>query len=105
MSSETDDAGYVHDPSAFDEDGERADDESTDDADARLAGMYPTASDRSFDWRGWTLVAVLVFAFFVAPALIVWRPPSLPYWVALLALPMLPGILLGVLAVWATTRP
>jgi len=29
----------------------------------------------------------------------------LPYWVAFLALPMLPAVLLGIVGVWATTRP
>lgn len=102
MSSESEDGGYVHDPEAFDGDGRRVDDADDEESVARAP---PTDADREFDWRGWTLVGVLVFAFFVAPALIIWRPPGLPYRVALLAMPMLPALLLGLVAVWATTRP
>lgn len=58
----------------------------------------------SFGWRGWTLLAVVAFSFVVAPIVIVWNPPVIPYWVALVAVPMLPGILLGVTAVWAAIR-
>lgn len=69
------------------------------------AGAHPEAVDRSMGWRGWVLVATLAFSLLGAPALILWRPPGLPYWAALLALPMLPAILLGAVGVWATTRP
>ena len=111
MSSETDRAaadergggetdGYVHDPSAFDENGERVDGTGTS-ADA----PHPAEVDREFDWRGWTLVGVLVFAFVVAPLVVYVRPPQLPWWVALVVFPLLPAILLGATAVWATTRP
>ena len=58
----------------------------------------------SFGWRGWTLLGVVAFSFVVAPIVIVWNPPVIPYWVALVAVPMLPGILLGVTAVWAAIR-
>lgn len=100
MSSE-DDAGYVHDPGEFDASGERDGDEGG----AAVQRAPPTDADREFDWRGWVLVGVLVVALLVAPALIIWNPPGLPYEAALLALPMVPALLLGLVAVWATTRP
>jgi len=79
----TDNDGYVHEP-----DGEPDSD----------------TGDREFDRRGWALVAVLVFAFAVAPAAILLRPPAVPFEVAFLVLPLIPAFLLGAVAVWATTR-
>lgn len=62
--------------------------------------------DRSFGWRGWILVVAIVFAFLIIPLIIIYVPPT---WVsfrfAFLILPMLPAVLLAVLAVWSTTRP
>ncbi|WP_440988965.1 hypothetical protein [Haloarchaeobius baliensis] len=68
-------------------------------------GVHPEAVDREWDWRGWVVVGVIAFSFLVMPVVILYRPPSLPYWVALLAFPMLPALLLGLVAVWGTTRP
>lgn len=63
-------------------------------------------ADREFDWRGWTLVATVVLAFVVAPAIILFHPPdALPFFVAYLLLPLAPAVLLGIVAVWATVRP
>ncbi|SFB70897.1 hypothetical protein SAMN05444422_101370 [Halobiforma haloterrestris] len=102
--SSSDDGGYVHDPSAFDEDGEHRDE--ADDADDGVETVHPAAADREFDWRGWTLVGVIVFAFVVAPAAIILVPPgSESYRFALLILPLAPALVLAVTAVWATTRP
>ncbi|MFT4891141.1 MAG: hypothetical protein ACI9YT_002063 [Halobacteriales archaeon] len=67
-------------------------------------GERGEADAESFGWRGWTLLAMVAFSFVVAPVVIVWNPPVIPYWVALVAVPMLPGILLGVTAVWAAIR-
>ncbi|WP_205254335.1 hypothetical protein [Halorubellus sp. JP-L1] len=110
-----DDDGYVHRPGAArdtDADGDDAtgpaDDPgtgTTDSVDDDVQGAHPDAVDRGFDGRGWVLIGVLAFSLLGAPLLILWRPPVLPYWVALLALPMLPAILLGAVGVWATTRP
>ncbi len=103
--SSSDDGGYVHDPAAFDADGDEeaagpADDGSADEP------VHPAAADREFDWRGWTLVGVLVFAFLVAPTAIYLFPPGAEgYRFALLILPLAPAVLLAVTAVWATTRP
>jgi len=62
------------------------------------------AATDSFGWRGWVLLAVVAFSFVVVPVVVIWRPPLLPRWVALVALPMVPGILLGATAVWAALR-
>lgn len=72
--------------------------------------VHPDAVDRAFDWRGWALVAAIFVAFLVVPGLIYVYPrvPSsvgLSFWDTYLVLPMIPAILLGLLAVWATTRP
>lgn len=94
---------YVHDPARFDE-GEESDDPT--------AGARPAGAEREFGWRGWVLVGFTVVAFFVVPGLLLalayyrgavvslglgWRP-------AYLVLPLVPALLLGALAVWATTR-
>lgn len=101
----SDDGGYVHDPSAFDEDGERRD-EADGDEDGGVETVHPAAADREFDWRGWTLVGVILFAFVVAPTTILLVPPgSEGYRFALLILPLAPALVLAVTAVWATTRP
>lgn len=85
---------YTHDPAAFDEDGERA-----------AEPPHPAAVDREFDWRGWVLIGVMLLALVVAPLVTYFRPPALPYWVSLIVMPLIPALLLGVVAVWATTRP
>lgn len=88
------DDGYVHDPGAFDEEGDPSDEP-----------RHPDAAEREFDWRGWTLVATLLLAFVIAPLTVYVRPPALPYWVALIVMPLIPALVLGAVAVWATTRP
>nr|WP_049895322.1 hypothetical protein [Halopiger xanaduensis] len=66
--------------------------------------IHPGLVDREFDWRGWTLVGVIVFAFLIAPATIILLPPA-DYLFALLILPLAPAVLLALTAVWATVRP
>jgi hypothetical protein len=85
-----DDDGYVHRPEGAQE---------------------PT--DREFGRRGWLLVGFLVVSFFVVPGTLL----ALPYLTgsvanfglgfrdAYLVLPLVPALVLGSLAVWATTRP
>ena len=99
--SSSDDGGYVHDPSAFDEDGTRTDaaDDSTGEP------PHPEAVDREFDWRGWVVVGMIVVAFIVAPVAITLWPPGVGYRFALLILPLAPAVLLALAAVWGTTRP
>lgn len=130
MSSEDD--TYVHTPGALDEgsdeegaDGAAADGDGTDDTAADGTGtvdaagdgrtvttrapgddvVHPTATEREFDWRGWILVGVLFVAFVIAPLVVYLQPPQLPWRVTLIVFPLLPALLLGVVAVWATTRP
>ena len=98
--------GYTHDPEAFDEDDEYANPA----ADGKEDAEHPETADREFDWRGWTLVVAVFLCFVVVPGIIYAYPyvgPALglTFWDTYLALPMVPAIVLGVLAVWATTRP
>jgi hypothetical protein len=104
--------GYTHDPDAFDEDDEYAPEagSGTDDDDRDPMTVHPDEVDREFDKRGWTLVAAVFVAFVVVPGIIFAYPYvgtrlGLSFWDTYLALPMVPAIVLGVLAVWATTRP
>lgn len=112
--SSSDDGSYVHDPSTFDEDGrgvaagsgrDGGDKDDTDPDRWLREPVHPEAADRQFDWRGWVLVAAIVVAFVVAPVSILLWPPGYNYFVALLILPLVPALLLAVVAVWATTRP
>ena len=82
MSSD-DAGGYVHDP------------------DGGVEAGTATDTDAAFDWRGWTLVGVIVVSFLIVPAIVLIRPPVLPWRVALLVFPLLPAFLLGGTAVWA----
>jgi hypothetical protein len=106
-----DDDGYVHRPGAARKSGDESTDGETTVTEAADAsgddrqGVHPARADRDLGGRGWILVGVLAFSLLGAPLIILFRPPNLPYWVALLALPMLPAILLGAVGVWATTRP
>ena len=93
--------GYVHDPAAFDDEGERVETSGA----APPDSPHPDAAERSFDWRGWALVGVMLFSFVVAPLVVYLRPSPLPWRVTLIVMPLLPALLLGATAVWATTRP
>ena len=87
------DGGYVHAP---------------DDDPAK-----PRGDGREFGWRGWLLVAWLFVSLLVVPTLLFYLPRAgttaaslgLGYRDAFLVLPLLPALGLGLLAVWATTRP
>ena len=61
------------------------------------------SSDDEFGRRGWLLVAAMVVAFVVVPLVIYVRPPGVPFQFAYLVLPLVPAVLLALLAVWATT--
>jgi hypothetical protein len=65
---------------------------------------------RTFGRRGWLLVAAIAVCFLLIPAVILAYPYvgqqlGLPFYDTYLVLPLLPAVLLAVLAVWATTRP
>lgn len=94
--------GYVHNPARFRE-GDKPDDST---------GPVGGKTERKFGRRGWMLVGFTVISFFVVPGLMLalaydrdlivslglsWRQ-------AYLVLPLVPALLLGALAVWATTR-
>lgn len=79
----------------------------------RPSGEPPDASaERTFGWRGWVLVAALVFAFLVVPVALLALPHArsfvanlgLTWWDAYLVLPLAPAVLLGVVAVWSAVR-
>lgn len=72
----------------------------------------PTATDRSFDWRGWILVAAIVVAFLIVPGAL-YVLPSFQSTVAgmglgwrhtYLVLPLVPAFGLAALAVWSAVR-
>ena len=103
--------GYTHDPEAIrsGDEGEGSvdpDEDPTEDA----QGAHPESVDREFDWRGWTLVGAVFVAFLLVPGVIYLYPRvgttfGLSFYDTYLALPMVPALVLGALAVWATTRP
>ncbi|PSQ19537.1 hypothetical protein BRD00_01340 [Halobacteriales archaeon QS_8_69_26] len=105
MNSE-DEGGYVHDPEAFREDDDASGD-GADRAAEAVDGSPGTGEDAAsgpgsgLGTRGWVLLATVVLSFFVVPGIVLLRPPGLPFEVALLVLPLLPAVLLGVASVWA----
>jgi hypothetical protein len=66
----------------------------------------PSPTEQEFGPQGWLLVAAVVIAFIVIPVTIYLNAANviaLPFRLAFLALPMIPAVLLAVLAVWVTT--
>ncbi|PSQ33929.1 hypothetical protein BRD05_07700 [Halobacteriales archaeon QS_9_70_65] len=91
-------------------DGHPRTDEEPADATASGDDARSEVADREFDYRGWTLVVALFVSIVVIPGIIYLYPrvgPSfgLTFYDTYLALPMIPAVVLGILAVWATTRP
>ncbi|MFC7153989.1 hypothetical protein ACFQPA_00780 [Halomarina halobia] len=96
------------DPDGLDDPGGRA-------ARARTTRAYvddgdlPAPDEAEFGLRGWLLVGMILVAFVVAPALVLYIPYSGPLISALgltfrdayLTIPLVPALLLGALAVWA----
>ena len=91
--------------------GERGDGEDAADADESYVyepGVTDATSpaDREFGREGWLLVAAIVVAFLVIPGIVSLNAANviaLPFRFAFLALPMIPAVVLAVLAVWVTT--
>jgi len=54
--------------------------------------------------RDWVLVGVIFVCFLVIPATIYVLPPVRPFRFAYLVLPLIPAILLGLVAVWSAQR-
>jgi hypothetical protein len=113
-----DSGGYVHDPEDFREEraatGEQGEERDAGPGTASSSQSVPRNDPRpgeagltvpereSFGLRGWVLVGVLLVAFVVVPAIILFVPPAaLPFEVAFLILPLLPALLLGAVAVWS----
>jgi hypothetical protein len=110
VSSEPDE-GYVHRP----EGGNTADAaESADDSesgpspesDAEERAPLPGPQPTGFGDRGWVLVATVILSFLVIPGIIYLRPAlpgeaGLSFIVAMLVLPLVPALLLGITAVWS----
>lgn len=104
MSSETEE-GYVHRPDDVDDTESDVDAEGGDhngDETASLPGSEPTG----FGDRGWVLVGVVVLSVLVVPGVIYLRPAlpgeaGLSFVVAMLVLPLVPAVLLGLTAVWS----
>jgi hypothetical protein len=66
----------------------------------------PSPTEQEFGRQGWLLVAAVVLAFLVIPVTIYLNAANviaLPFRLAFLALPMIPAVVLAVLAVWVTT--
>ncbi|MEF8791468.1 MAG: hypothetical protein V5A61_15185 [Haloarculaceae archaeon] len=117
-----DDDTYRFDPAEFREgdDGESGA-EGVPDADgtdpsgrpATAPDEKPRGGDREFGLRGWLLVGMLFVALVLVPVLLYFIPRArwltaslgLGYRDAFLVLPLVPALVLAVLAVWATTRP
>lgn len=113
MSSETDE-GYVHRPDATDADLEHADGTGRADRADRTGHVddgeetvpLPGPEPTGFGDRGWVLVATVVLAFLVIPGIIYLRPAlpgeaGLSFIVAMLILPLVPAVMLGLTAVWS----
>lgn len=67
--------------------------------------MSMSSGTTDFGWDGWVLVATLLVALIVIPALIILRPPTeISFRFAYLILPTIPAIALGVVAVWVALR-
>ena len=108
MSSETDadgsaDGGYVHVPEG--ESGVESDG-AADPAASERGTAEPTAD--GFGRKGWALTAVLFTCVLVIPGIIYLYPYAagwfgLPFFATYLALPLVPAVLLGLVAVWSMT--
>lgn len=96
-----------------DGDGERAGVNATDagtraDGDADGKPSPETGTPDGVDRRGWALVAALATALLVVPGTIYLFPAlpaeaGLPFFAAMLVLPLAPAVLLGLVAVWSMT--
>jgi len=76
------------------------------DGDVTQVGADEEPDGEGFDRHGWVLVAGVVACFLVVPGLIYLRPAipaaaGLPFFATFLILPLVPAVLLGLLAVWS----
>jgi hypothetical protein len=107
VSSETDettDGGYVHVPETEPDD---ASDETGAGPDS-LGGASSEPDAEGFGRKGWALTAVLFTCVLVIPGAIYLYPYAagafgLTFFATYLALPLVPALLLGLVAVWSMT--
>ena len=102
-SQENSDGGYVHRPGGP-PDVEAGSGPAA--SDAHAVGADDAPADADLGVRGWVLVGVVILATLVIPGIIYLFPASpdragIPFLVAMLALPMVPAVLLGAVAVWS----
>lgn len=79
----------------------------TDDSDGSRV-HHPEPEPTGFGRRGWVLVAAVVVSVLVVPGAVYLFPAAparagLPFLAAMLVLPMVPAVILGVVAVWSMT--
>jgi len=108
VSSETDadgstDGGYVHVPA----DGDGGESDGAARPAASASDAEEPAAD-GFGRKGWALTAVLFTCVLVIPGVIYLYPYAagwfgLPFFATYLALPLVPAVLLGLVAVWSMT--
>lgn len=94
------DGGYVHRPGSSGNSAASADGESP--------RASPDGDADGFGAKGWVLVGILVFSVLIVPGIIYLYPAApgeagLSFVVAMLVLPMVPAVLLGLTAVWSMT--
>jgi hypothetical protein len=90
--------------------GIRTPSDEADEPEAAYPAHAPSSDE--FGWEGWVLVGVLLVSFLLVPPAIIYLPEAqgvvrslgLTMRDAYLALPMVPAILLGAVAVWAAVR-
>lgn len=100
--SDTD--GYVHRADETTRDGPAGDEPTADSPHPERTEPEPAG----FGARGWFLVAAVVLSVLVVPGVVYLFPAlpadaGLPFIAAMLVLPMLPAVLLGLTAVWSMT--
>ena len=76
------------------------------DSTARQGGAHERSDAEGFDRHGWVLVAGVVTCFLVIPGVIYLRPAipaaaGLPFFATFLILPLVPAVVLGLVAVWS----
>ena len=91
------DAGYVHRP-----DGPRG----TDSAGSAAGEAAEPGPEEGLGRKGWYLVAAVFVSVLVLPGVVYLLPSAaadagVPFLVAMLVLPMVPAVLLGLTAVWS----
>ncbi|WP_276298896.1 hypothetical protein [Halorussus lipolyticus] len=93
---------YTHKPGQVDD--ERGGRQSDDDDEIVHPNAPVERGNEEWNLRDWVLVGVIFTCFIVIPAAIYVIPPVRPFRFAYLVLPLIPAILLGLVAVWSAQR-